>query len=157
MSQPKYLACTVQASGDISKEIMSQIGQAATAFICLSKIQSLKVFTFKNKLNIQFMLFSTWQMDVKAGNLSEVQAVVQETWWNTLKKKEKEKRRYYSGQSVLWSICEKGAPQGTLPRAGPPLGAAGGRDHGQLRRRLQPAAGRCREARSRVLLKRLWY
>lgn len=59
MSQPKYLACTVQASGDISKEIMSQIGQAATAFICLNKIQSLKVFTFKNKLNIQFMLFST--------------------------------------------------------------------------------------------------
>lgn len=59
MSQPEYLASTVQYSGDISKEIMLQIGQAATAFNCLNKIQSLKVFTFKNRLNIQFMLFST--------------------------------------------------------------------------------------------------
>lgn len=72
MSQPEYLGSTVQASGDISKEIMSQIGKAATTFICFNKSQSLKVFTFKNKLNIQLMLFSTWQMDVKAGNLPKV-------------------------------------------------------------------------------------
>lgn len=59
MSQAEYLGSNMQASGDIWKEIMSQIGKAATAFICLNKIQSLKIYNLKNKLNIQFMLFST--------------------------------------------------------------------------------------------------
>lgn len=72
MSQSPYLGSNMQASGDIQNEIMSQIGKAAAAFICLKKIQSLKIYNLKNKLNIQFMLFSTEQMDVKAGNLPEV-------------------------------------------------------------------------------------
>lgn len=72
MSQPQYLGRNVQATGDNQNEIMSQIGKAAAAFICLKKIQSLKIYNLKNKLNIQFMLFSTEQMDGKAGNLPEV-------------------------------------------------------------------------------------
>lgn len=72
MSQSQHLGSNMQASGDIQNEIMSQIGNAAAAFICLKKIQSLKIYNLKNKLNIQFMLFSTEQMDGKAGNLPEV-------------------------------------------------------------------------------------
>lgn len=72
MSQSQYLGNNMQASGDIQNEIMSQIGKAAAALICLKKIQSLKIYNLKNKLNIQFMLFSTEQMDGKAGNLPEV-------------------------------------------------------------------------------------
>lgn len=72
MSQSQYLGSNMQASGDIQNEIMSQIGKAAAAFICFKKSQSLKIYNLKNKLNIQFMLFSTEQMDGKAGNLPEV-------------------------------------------------------------------------------------
>lgn len=76
MTQSQYLGSNMQASGDIQNEIMSQIGKAAAAFIYFKKIQSLKIYNLKNRLNIQFMLFSTEQMDGKAGNLPEIQALI---------------------------------------------------------------------------------
>lgn len=49
IGQFTYLGSNVQASGDIQKEIRSQIGRAAAALTSLNKIQLLKIYILKAK------------------------------------------------------------------------------------------------------------
>lgn len=73
IGQFTYLGSNMQASGDVQKEIRSQIGRAAAALTSLNKIQLLKIYILKAKSathrpnyeSSTQMLFPSEHMDMK--------------------------------------------------------------------------------------------